>query len=288
MAKLSDAAFTGNPADYTDAEWERACVLDKGEQYVTPKDRYAIPVREPDGRTNIHALAKAAEQIRESGTHELAKDAARSRIQKRCLKAGVGTTVAITKATLSTKQRHSLPSSAFVFPKTREYPIQDEAHARDALARGAANESGKRLAKIRAAVARKYPGIKVSKVDVQRVVPIWKDDAKQIVYGVVLTPGVEDSQGDIVSAADIEKAAHQFLVESRKHDVQHDGRPAAVETVESFIAPDDMTVAGQPVLKGSWVMGAHVSDRELWREVETGKRTGFSIGGTGERIPLAA
>lgn len=134
---------------------------------------------------------------------------------------------------------------------------------------------------------------KLSK-EFETVVPLWKDDAKQIVYGVVLTPGVRDSQGDIVSADEIEKAAHAFLVNYRKHDVQHaevlkgaDGQPFA-ETVESFIAPSDMEVAGGKVLKGSWVMATHITDHATWQRVVKGELGGFSIGGSGERLPEAA
>jgi hypothetical protein len=132
---------------------------------------------------------------------------------------------------------------------------------------------------------------KLTKQADQRVdirVPLWKDDAHQLVYGVVLVPDQVDSQGDVVSRDEIEKAAHDFLVRSRRHDVQHSDKPAAVETVESYIAPQDMNVAGQKVLKGSWVMGVHVSDPETWRKVQKGDLNGFSIGGTGDRIPLAA
>lgn len=193
-------------------------------------------------------------------------------------------------AKLTAKQRKALPASDYVFPKDRRYPIPDRAHAVDALARS----SGKpEEAKVRAAVKRKFPAIKIKKAlalvprvpgNVEMQVPFWKDDAKQIVYGVVLTPGLEDSQGDVVTAEDIEKAAHAYLVTSRKHDVQHDEHQAAVETVESYVAPEDMTVAGQRVIKGSWVIGTHVSDPDTWRRVRKGELTGFSIGGTGERI----
>ena len=186
-------------------------------------------------------------------------------------------------AKLSTKARNALPSSAFVFPKTRRYPIHDKSHARNALARSSGkSEEGK----VRAAVNRRYPGLAKSEFD--KTVPIFKDDAKQIVYGVVLTPGLRDSQNDVVSAQEIEKAAHQFLVDYRKHDVQHNESPAGIETVESFIAPQNMEIAGEQVLKGSWVMATHISDRDVWQRVEKGEITGYSIGGSGERFPEAA
>jgi hypothetical protein len=65
-------------------------------------------------------------------------------------------------AKLTYKQRQKLPSSAFVFPEEEAYPIHDEAHARNALARAAQNETGARLAKIVRAVQRRYPNIEIS------------------------------------------------------------------------------------------------------------------------------
>lgn len=56
---------------------------------------------------------------------------------------------------LSAQARKKLPGSAFALPG-RRYPIHDEAHARNALARA----SGKpEEARVRAAVHRRYPNI---------------------------------------------------------------------------------------------------------------------------------
>ena len=194
-------------------------------------------------------------------------------------------------AKLTYKQKtKTLPSSDFVFPKKRKYPIPDKEYARDVLTRAAQNLTGRKLQKVREAVHRRYPDIEVTGVgmsaNVSKFVELYKDDEHQIVYGVVMSPELEDSQGDVVSAQDIETVAHRFLVEYRKHDVQHDERDAAVETVESFIAPQDMLIAGKPVLKGAWVLATHVSDRKLWKRVRKGEFTGYSIGGTGTRSPL--
>ena len=63
-------------------------------------------------------------------------------------------------AKLTSTEREDLPQGDFVFPKTRRYPIEDVAHARDALARS----SGKpEHATVVAAVKRKYPKIDVEK-----------------------------------------------------------------------------------------------------------------------------
>ncbi len=61
---------------------------------------------------------------------------------------------ALTAAALTAERRNDLPARAFVFPKDRRYPIQDLAHARNALARS----SGKpEEAQVRRAVCRRYP-----------------------------------------------------------------------------------------------------------------------------------
>ncbi len=60
-------------------------------------------------------------------------------------------------AKLTAKDRKAIPAKDFAGPD-RSYPIEDKAHARNALARA----SGKPVeAKVKAAVKRKFPGIKV-------------------------------------------------------------------------------------------------------------------------------
>ena len=58
---------------------------------------------------------------------------------------------------LSSKQRKALPTGTFAIPEKRAYPLENASHARNALARA----SGKPVeARVKAAVARKFPGIK--------------------------------------------------------------------------------------------------------------------------------
>lgn len=63
---------------------------------------------------------------------------------------------------LSYRQRKNLPDSAFVFPDTRSYPIPDEEHARNALARVGAFGTTEEKKKVIAAVKAKFPSIEVS------------------------------------------------------------------------------------------------------------------------------
>jgi type IV secretory pathway VirB9-like protein len=59
-------------------------------------------------------------------------------------------------AKLTYGERKSMPKSEFVFPADKRYPIEDEAHARNALARSSGKpEEGR----VRAAVHKKFPGI---------------------------------------------------------------------------------------------------------------------------------
>lgn len=59
---------------------------------------------------------------------------------------------------LTTKARDKLPAKDFALPGGR-YPIHDESHARNALARVSQYGTPAEKAKVRAAVHRKYPNI---------------------------------------------------------------------------------------------------------------------------------
>ena len=64
-------------------------------------------------------------------------------------------------AVLTTKERNTLPDSAFVFPPTANspgrYPIHDRKHAANALARVAQFGTASEKAAVKAAVCKKYP-----------------------------------------------------------------------------------------------------------------------------------
>jgi len=62
-------------------------------------------------------------------------------------------------ARLTAKTRNALPSSDFAGPD-RSFPIEDPAHARNALAR-ASQFHPELKAKIKAKVAKKFPGIQM-------------------------------------------------------------------------------------------------------------------------------
>lgn len=59
-------------------------------------------------------------------------------------------------AALTTKQRNALPTSSFAMPDKRAYPIQDESHARNALARVSQYGNPKEKSVVRKAVKSKW------------------------------------------------------------------------------------------------------------------------------------
>lgn len=61
---------------------------------------------------------------------------------------------------LTKAARAKLPASAFVFPRTRKYPINDMAHGRLALIYAMSPTNAKDRKKVKAAVFKKYPRLK--------------------------------------------------------------------------------------------------------------------------------
>lgn len=124
---------------------------------------------------------------------------------------------------------------------------------------------------------------------VELPVPIIKfsDDDERFVLGVVLEPDVFDSQADTVSKGEIRQAAHKFLEEFGTRGLMHRANLGErVQIVESYIAPQDLTVEGVKIRKGTWLMGWHIADDQVWRAVKSGELTGFSIGGSARRVPV--
>lgn len=64
-------------------------------------------------------------------------------------------------AELTTRARKKLTTTQFAIPERRAYPIHDESHARNALARVAQHGTPQEKARVRAAVRRKFPKIAV-------------------------------------------------------------------------------------------------------------------------------
>lgn len=63
---ISEGEWDGSASRFTDEEWRRSTILDRGEEFNTPKERYALPIREPNGdlsRAGVHAAAARINQV---------------------------------------------------------------------------------------------------------------------------------------------------------------------------------------------------------------------------------
>ena len=101
---------------------------------------------------------------------------------------------------------------------------------------------------------------------------------------------VEDSQGDVIPAAVLEKAAYDYVLRSRDASLSHERRGVA-RLVESFVVTEQKLEAmGLSVAGGSpaglWV-GFKVDNEDVWKDVKSGKLSMFSIGGTARRREAA-
>lgn len=66
-------------------------------------------------------------------------------------------------STLTSKKRKRLHKETFCIPEKRKYPIPDETHARNALARVSQHGTPEEKRRVRACVHRKFPNIKLSR-----------------------------------------------------------------------------------------------------------------------------
>lgn len=60
---ISEAKWDGSASRFTDEEWQRSAVVDRGDSFETPKERYAVPILEPNGDLNRAAVHAAASRI---------------------------------------------------------------------------------------------------------------------------------------------------------------------------------------------------------------------------------
>lgn len=108
------------------------------------------------------------------------------------------------------------------------------------------------------------------------------DTENHFVTGIVYEPMVEDSQGNYMTETEITKAAHWFMKNGGDVDLQHCFKKCeGAEVVESYIAKCDMEIEGQEVKKGTWVMTMEITDANVWKSIQKGEITGFSMGGAG-------
>lgn len=114
------------------------------------------------------------------------------------------------------------------------------------------------------------------------------DEAQRLVFGwfsVIEENGevVKDLQGDMISEAELEKAAYDFVLNARVGGEMH-VRKGVGRLVESIMFTKEKQKAlGIDLKKVGWWGGFKVDDEDVWEGVRSGKYVAFSIGGKGKR-----
>lgn len=130
---------------------------------------------------------------------------------------------------------------------------------------------------------------------------ICKEDQEwQIINCVVHDPYTIDTDTDWLPAAEIEKMAFNFMVQSRTVGFRHKSVVKEAHIVENFLVPyptvEDranallnkdhsaykMPYGNDVVGSGAWITGIMLPD-DMWALYKSGEFEGVSLGGTGER-----
>lgn len=106
------------------------------------------------------------------------------------------------------------------------------------------------------------------------------------IWSPVYFPNVEDTQGEMMTAEAIEKAADKFLENLKKEDnsgidEQHDFQAENnLLVAQSYVMQKKATLWGEEIPKGTWIMKVRILDDDVWDKIEKGEITGLSMGGT--------
>ena len=126
-------------------------------------------------------------------------------------------------------------------------------------------------------------------LSVKRLLKAKKAGDERYVLGIVLEPDVVDAQDDIYSADEVRDSAHNYMEKFQNTGLMHEEIVNDhVKILESYLAPVDFTIGDESVKKGTWMMAVRVLDKALWESVKSGGLTGFSIGGSAQRVPDVA
>jgi len=168
--------------------------------------------------------------------------------------------------------------------------LAGDAVANRVLARNAKKQVAKRQ------LTEVHDGEVSKNVEIDTTFEISKVNAdKRQVFGwasVITMNGepVVDLQDDYMAMETIEKAAYDYVKSSRKGGNMHarnGEEPHHVsDMIESFVVTDEKKEKlGLPAdFPTGWLVGFQVNDDETWNQVRDGKRTQFSIHGSGQRV----
>lgn len=111
---------------------------------------------------------------------------------------------------------------------------------------------------------------------------VWEDEGQQVI----------DHSGDVIDAealGDFEKAAYDYVLDSREADEMHVKVTDVAKLVESFfLTPEKAQLFGLVTKRYGWIVGYKVTDEAVWAKIKDGTYTGMSIRGSGDREAILA
>jgi len=101
---------------------------------------------------------------------------------------------------------------------------------------------------------------------------------------------VVDHQSDVIEPAELQRAAHVFMRDSRVGGIMHEQTDGIAHVTESLVTTEETVAALFPnIQKGlipvGWCVAVKVLDDAVWQRILNGELSEFSIHGTGERVP---
>lgn len=114
------------------------------------------------------------------------------------------------------------------------------------------------------------------------------DDEKRIAFGAAIIADKpiirQDADGSlyyVVFSADvIRKLVQTFMAnKERTFSEEHDGKPLdGVTIIESFFKRDGLQPKGfENIADGSWFVALKIDNDQVWEDLKSGKRKGFSV-----------
>lgn len=120
----------------------------------------------------------------------------------------------------------------------------------------------------------------VLKLDSERRIA-WGWASVSTVKGELVT----DTQGDVITPAEMEKMADRFMASARTAKAMHEGDQIG-EVLHSFPLTNELAEAfGMNTDREGWLIGMKIHDDAVWKGFQEGRYRAFSIGGKAKRVP---
>jgi len=109
------------------------------------------------------------------------------------------------------------------------------------------------------------------------------DEEQKIVGGVIYEPDVKDTQGDLASSEEIEKAMYKFMEDysddTKRINVMHAGKRYHFPIIESFIPEHDIKKGDYNIKAGTWWLMVKITNPAVWKMIKEEKLNAFSMEG---------